>query len=160
MMVPSGSAQPQKPQDAKRAATLRLIEAMGMRKMMDSIMPQMFQQIRQQTQAMMPKDMNSERAMAMSDLVMTISLEEMKKFDIEGLTIEVYQKHFALEEIEALAQFYESPVGRKFLEKTPLIVQDTMAASAQWSKGLNDKIMKALKDKFPELQTEVPPSQK
>lgn len=43
----------------------------------------------------------------------------------------LYDKHFTQEEIKYLIQFYESPTGKKFIEKTPQITKELMETMMQ-----------------------------
>ncbi len=45
---------------------------------------------------------------------------------VEKIYIPVYSKYFEIEELEALLAFYESPAGRKFVEMTPKITEETI----------------------------------
>ncbi len=46
--------------------------------------------------------------------------------NIQKLMVEVYQKHFTEEELQATLKFYQSPEGRSMMEKMPLMMQDVM----------------------------------
>ena len=71
-----------------------------------------------------------------------------QKIDVDdfiNLYIPVYDKHFSHEDIRELIQFYESPIGKRFVEKTPSITQDSMAIGQEWGMRLGQKIMQELK---------------
>ena len=38
----------------------------------------------------------------------------------------VYEKHLTLEELKAVAAFYESPVGKKYKEASLIVMRETM----------------------------------
>lgn len=44
---------------------------------------------------------------------------------MENLVIKLYRKHFTLEEVTKLNKFYESPVGKKLIATTPLILKES-----------------------------------
>jgi uncharacterized protein len=44
----------------------------------------------------------------------------------EGVA-EIYARNFTVEELQQVAAFYRGPVGQKFLEKMPVIAQESMA---------------------------------
>ena len=56
----------------------------------------------------------------------TLSWQEMRP-----LYIEVYKKTFSSQDVKAIAKFYESAAGRSLLDKTPLLMQNLMAAIQQ-----------------------------
>ena len=77
--------------------------------------------------------------------------EEMVKSSITDLTdmlAPVYQKHLTLADIQELIAFYESPVGKKFAEKTPLITQESMQVGQQWGMKIGQKIVEKIKEKY------------
>ena len=47
------------------------------------------------------------------------------------LTIPIYAKHLSHEDIKGLIKFYQTPVGKKFITKMPLITQESMQAGQQ-----------------------------
>lgn len=58
--------------------------------------------------------------------------ELMKNMPIDEVTqamIPAYQNHFTKGDIEALNTFYSSPVGQKFLEESPAVMQEGMKAA-------------------------------
>jgi len=54
--------------------------------------------------------------------------------------IPIYKKHFTQEEVKAIIAFYESPIGKKLAEQTPLISTESMQISQVWAMGLFGKI--------------------
>jgi hypothetical protein len=80
----------------------------------------------------------------------TIKDEDREEFtnDVMGSLIEllvpVYQKHFTVEDLKNAIQMYETPIGKKISEKTPIIAQETMQASMQWGMELSQKMQKYL----------------
>jgi hypothetical protein len=60
------------------------------------------------------------------------------------LMIPIYQKHFTPDEIDSLISFYKTPVGRKTIEETPAIMQESMEAGKQWGAVIAEELMKEL----------------
>jgi hypothetical protein len=67
--------------------------------------------------------------------------EKIDADDFIKLCIAIYDKHFSHEEILALIEFYESPLGRRLVEETPGITQDSMTAGQEWGLRLGQQIM-------------------
>ncbi|MDR1626179.1 MAG: DUF2059 domain-containing protein [Spirochaetia bacterium] len=67
--------------------------------------------------------------------------EKIDADDFAKLCIAIYDRHFSHEEILALIEFYESPLGRRLVEETPGITQDSMAAGQEWGMRLGQQIM-------------------
>ncbi len=70
--------------------------------------------------------------------------EEMKElFDLNEIiehVIPVYDNHYTVEEIQELLKFYESPIGKKFLETNPKIAVESADASiAYFQEQLSNK---------------------
>ena len=73
--------------------------------------------------------------------------EEFTK-DVMGslidLLVPVYKKHFSEQDLKDAIEMYETPIGKKISEKTPIIAQETMQASMQWGMELSQKMQKYL----------------
>lgn len=96
----------------KQGLILALIEASGTREQMNQIFSQIL------TQA--PAD----EAQQFREL---INIDEMV-----AQLIPVYEKYFTEDELRGLMVFYQSPLGRKLLTATPLIMQESMQASMHY----------------------------
>ena len=58
--------------------------------------------------------------------------------------VPVYAKHFTHDEIKKLIEFYQSPVGRKFVEASPQLMQDSTAIGQRWGERLGKLIVDEL----------------
>ena len=125
----ANGAQAAPPSDADIERLLRATRAQGM---LDTIVPQMEAMQRQQFQQLVDdgkltpeQRADAERIQARSSQIMRQSLSWEK---MRPLYINVYRQTFTSEEAKAIAEFYESPSGRAVLDKTPLLMQNLMAA--------------------------------
>lgn len=59
----------------------------------------------------------------------------------------IYQKHLTEADLHGVIAFYETPVGKKFAEKTPLITQESMLAGQEWGKQIGLRVVERLKGK-------------
>lgn len=64
-----------------------------------------------------------------------------------NLILPIYQKHLTEEDLLGVIAFYETPVGKKFAEKSPLISQESMLAGQEWGKEIGQKVVEKLKAK-------------
>ena len=64
-----------------------------------------------------------------------------------NIMLPIYQKHFTETDLQGVIAFYESPVGKKFAEKTPLVTQESMVAGQAWGREIGQKVIDKLKDK-------------
>lgn len=56
--------------------------------------------------------------------------------ELTTLSIPSYQKHLDLYDLKQVIEFYRTPVGKKYAEKTPLIAQESLQISQQWAASL------------------------
>lgn len=73
--------------------------------------------------------------------------EVKKEFNVEQLVdllVPVYQKQFTEEDVKAFLEFYQSPAGKKLVEKQPAIMQESMVIGQQWGMGIAQKIQEIL----------------
>lgn len=56
----------------------------------------------------------------------------------------IYAQHYTPAELEALAAFYETPLGKKMLMVEPKILTDWEAFSRDWAKSLMAKVLMRL----------------
>lgn len=66
---------------------------------------------------------------------------------VVDLILPIYQKHLTEADLQGVIAFYETPVGKKFAEKTPLITQESMIAGQEWGKQIGQKVVDKLKAK-------------
>ncbi|MBS1605077.1 MAG: DUF2059 domain-containing protein [Bacteroidetes bacterium] len=74
----------------------------------------------------------------------------MKEADMSQLfekIIPVYEQNFSDDDIKELIVFYQSPVGRKMIDKMPVIMQQSMQIGSDWGKQLSEKVIEKLKQK-------------
>lgn len=73
--------------------------------------------------------------------------EVKKEFNVDQLVellVPVYQKQFTEEDVKAFLEFYQSPAGKKLVEKQPAIMQESMVIGQQWGMGVAQKIQAIL----------------
>ena len=58
--------------------------------------------------------------------------------------IPVYSKHFTEQEIVDLLKFYNTSTGKKMIEKTPTILEESMEIGRKWGIELAQKIEKEI----------------
>lgn len=58
--------------------------------------------------------------------------------------IPIYMEHHTEEEIDGMIAFYESEIGKKMVEKTPLIMQEAMQVGQAWGAEMGAEIYQKL----------------
>lgn len=62
--------------------------------------------------------------------------------DLFSQIADVYMASYTHEEIQKILEFYESPIGRKMLDKLPEITQKSMQLGQVWGQSLRPLMMK------------------
>ena len=55
---------------------------------------------------------------------------------------DVMMKHFTHDDVKKMIEFYNSPVGKKIQEKTPLMIKEQGPATQEWQMQLQGLMMK------------------
>jgi hypothetical protein len=84
--------------------------------------------------------------------MLDVMKEEMNWDQIKGDFIQIYTSVYTEEEIQEMIKFYQSPVGRKLIEKTPLIVQQSMALSQKYVQNILPKIQELTQEMAEEIK--------
>lgn len=67
--------------------------------------------------------------------------------DLVALMVPVYKSHLSEQDLKEIIKFYESSVGKKLAQKTPVITQESMQAGQQWGQVVAGKVMKKMQEK-------------
>ncbi len=69
---------------------------------------------------------------------------EVKTDEFINLLVPIYASNFEEADLDGLIQFYRSPVGKRLVEKQPLILQQSMAVGQKWGEQLAERAMQQL----------------
>ncbi len=72
-------------------------------------------------------------------------MKEAKTDDLITMITPVYAKHFTESEVKELIAFYKTPIGKKMVEKLPVISQESYGIGEAWGKALGEKVSNKLK---------------
>jgi hypothetical protein len=86
--------------------------------------------------------------------------EEMSWDKMKGDFIRIYMSVYTEEEIQGLISFYESPLGKKMIEKTPQLMEQSMAVGQKYVIAMMPKIQKVTEEMVAELLNEAKSGQK
>ncbi len=67
--------------------------------------------------------------------------------DLVEMLSPVYQKYMTETDLQKIIEFYQTPVGKKYAEKTPLITQESMQVGQQWGMKIGQQFQEKLKEK-------------
>jgi hypothetical protein len=120
--------------DTSRALAERLLDAMQMRRTMEEQFDVMRKaQVDAIGQLMQGKGASPEatkRFQAMQGAMMKLIQEELTWASMQPEFVAAYAATFTEDELRGLIAFYQSPVGRTFVAKTPELTERTMAISS------------------------------
>eukprot|EP00439_Symbiodinium_sp_Y106_P088101 s1_g637.t1 len=129
----------------KREVIVRLTEAMGLAdltvQMADGFMKGFHANMRKQ---------NPE----VSEKAITIVSEEILAAFTEGtpalmeIYVEIYDRHYTLDEIRELERFYATPVGQKSIQLLPVITQEGMEAGQAWALAMIPEVMPRIEQRL------------
>ena len=124
--------------DSQYKLTLKkMLEAGGSEESFKVVMKQMF-------------DMLKKQKTNVPDTVWADFEKEFSKTSIDNLVdmlTPVYQKHMTIVDLEKIIEFYQTPVGKKYAEKTPVIMQESMQVGQQWGMDMGQKFQEKLQQK-------------
>jgi len=110
----------------------RLLQLTDAQRQTETVSAQLEAQIRGAAESILPPDATPEDHAAMARALETTMgpLRRMLAWDqMRGLYVEMYQKTYEAEDVEAIIAFYETPAGQRLLERQPLLMQNLMQAS-------------------------------
>ncbi|MGO9592050.1 MAG: DUF2059 domain-containing protein [Candidatus Acidiferrales bacterium] len=113
---------------AKRADILHLLDLMGMKTAIARMGPTLMAQMEQFSE----NDASSAQQKRLMQDTMARMQARIDSGAFEDLYVTIYDKYFTADDIHQLIQFYESPVGRKLVDKQADITSDALAGSIQW----------------------------
>jgi hypothetical protein len=64
--------------------------------------------------------------------------------ELSEAIVAIYSSNFSVEELRAVTAFYRTPAGQKFLQKTPLVAQQTMAAGQKFGQLVGADVQKRM----------------
>ena len=64
--------------------------------------------------------------------------------EMVDLVVPIYARHFSLEELNALLEFYGSPMGKKLIQEMPAITQESMAMGGEWGRRKVQELIERL----------------
>jgi hypothetical protein len=73
-----------------------------------------------------------------------------RRGDLENEAAQIFARVFTIDELNAIADFYESEAGAKFLEQSPLILREIQRASQVWANGVQRDLGQIVQDKMTE----------
>jgi hypothetical protein len=130
----------QSPNPDAAAAAKELIDTMKLGDQFKAILPAILNQMKP---AIVQNRPDVERDV---DAIMPILLQKMSARigELEDAVVSIYASNFTAVELRELTAFYKSPTGQKFLQKTPIVTQQTMAAGQKFGQSAGAEAQKEI----------------
>jgi len=134
-----------------KAAAEELLFLTDVDKMMKPMWEQMEIMMEQQYQQMDAPEESRPILEKFTKRMLNIMEEELSWEKMKNDYIAIYVKTYTEKEIRAISEFYKSPAGKKFIEKMPQLMQESMAIS---QKNMPE-IMKKIQNISEEMADEI-----
>lgn len=73
--------------------------------------------------------------------------KEAKTEQLINMMVPVYARHFTDDDIQQLIAFYSTPLGKKYVQEQPEIMQESFQIGMQWGQQIAQKVQQRLKEK-------------
>ena len=133
----------------KEAAIRKLFEIQGTRQSMGQVLAGMSANMKPMLSKMLPPGDYQDKLIP---LFFERFQTKMKADDLIELLIPVYDKYLSKEDIDGLAQFYQTPVGKKMVSVLPQLAVETQAAAMNLGQELGRKAMLEVFAEHPDLE--------
>jgi len=101
-----------------------------------------------QTKALFQRS-NPGAAKDIEEVVTSVALDLAKRRpDLDRELERVWAGRFSEEELKAITAFFKSPVGKKYGELMPLVVQDSIRAAGIWRDAISTEILTRSRDEL------------
>jgi hypothetical protein len=135
-----------------REAVFRLLEVTNARQTIDQVMESMDSMARQYLAAVeLPPEGRAEAERRLAE-VMTWFSQAFEWETMSEFMVDTWVDVFTEEEIQAMVDFYMSPVGRKLVEKQPQMMQRSMQWAAQRVQALMPEFQSRMQTVVTDLQ--------
>lgn len=87
-----------------------------------------------------------QNAEEVNNAIMDLLNKELNWDNLKGKFVDLYGEAFSVEELDALIKFYESPIGKKLVDKQPEIAQKSMVITQSLRLEIMPKIQALTKE--------------
>jgi uncharacterized protein len=144
LCLTAGSAKAQTPSPEAMAAAKELIATMKIDEQFKVLMPSIITALKPaivQGRADVARDYDALAPQLVEAFQSRLS-------EISDTIATIYAKTFSADDLRALAAFYRSPVGEKFVEKNPELTQQTLAVGQQFGRSIGADLRQRMIDEL------------
>ena len=133
----------------KEAAIRKLFEIQGTRKSMEQVIAAMSANMKPTLAKMLPPGEYQDRLLS---LFFERFQSKLKIDDLLDLTIPIYDKYLSKEDIDGLAQFYQTPLGKKMISALPQVLIESQTAAMNLGEQIGRQSMLEVLAEHPDLE--------
>jgi hypothetical protein len=74
--------------------------------------------------------------------------DSIKRGEMVARIAPIFAKHYSEPELKELLKFYSSPLGKKVIDVSPVILQEVLAAGEEWQKSLAPELVKRVEQRL------------
>ena len=133
---------------AKETDIRHLMEVTGAKKQLNQMKPFMAKQMKPLAeQLIMPRLPPDLRDPQIPERFVQRFIERFDPDELINRIVPVYDKYYTREDVKQIIQFFETPLGRKFLETSPQLMQESMTVGQQYGAEVGRKVGAEIADK-------------
>jgi len=154
--VPAPAAAPapaEKVDPAKDAAIRHLMEITDTSKMGDRISNMITMRVRSVMSQALPQDQLEKFMETFSDKFTAGAPPSA----VTDAIIPIYARHFSMEDVQNLIQFYESPLGQRVVKNLPIVAQESQEIGLDLDQKAAMNVLRGMSDDYPQLKQILPP---
>lgn len=133
----------------KEAAIRKLFEIQGTRKSMEQVFAGMSENMKPSLAKMLPPGEYQDKLIP---LFFEKFQSKLKTDDLLDLIVPIYDKYLSKEDIDGLAQFYQTPLGKKLNSVLPQLTVEIQTTAMNMGQELGRRAMMEVLAEHPELQ--------
>ena len=127
-------------------ASKRAINASRSTRQLDEILPRLAANFKSELIRNNP-DQEAQISLIVDEAAISLA---SRRGDLENEAAQIFARVFTIDELKAIAEFYESDAGKKFLEQSPLVLREIQRASQVWGNGMQRDLGEAVQKKLVE----------
>ncbi len=136
----------------KEAAIRKLFEIQGTRKSMEQVFAAMSENMKPTLSKMLPPGEYQDKLIP---LFFEKFQSKLKTDDLLDLMIPIYDKYLSKEDIDGLAQFYQTPLGKKMNSVLPQLMVESQTAAMNLGQELGRRAMLEVLAEHPDLEKAI-----
>ena len=142
----------QKPDPEKEAAIRKLMDLMGTSKLGEGMTNQITYQVREAMSQHLQGDQLTKFVGEFSEKIATHGPDKA----VNDATAAAYASHFSMADIQAMTEYYGSPIGQKMVKTIPQVMQEAQQAGQPIERDAAIGVLTDMSTEYPELKAMLP----